>query len=117
MLARAAAAEIGARDQEFRPLEARLIEDELGVLAPLQVIAPAGEQPLAEPRPARRDRLGLRNDRIRIDIGPQQRRRDALFDRKFLHHRFRASSTERSGYAREPGNPARAEFPRIYARS
>src|SRR3546814_15312147 len=52
VLAARPASEIGAREQDLRRRKARVVEDEVGVgiARPDGVIAPAGEQPVGQPR-------------------------------------------------------------------
>src|SRR5690349_17070799 len=71
VLARRAGAEVGARDQDRRPFVLRLVEHEGGVLAP------GGEQALAEAGPAHLLEVLSRDDLVGVDVAAAQRHRAA----------------------------------------
>src|SRR6185503_4365820 len=67
-LARAAAAEVLVGDQDARPAERLLVEDEAGYLVAGIVVAPPGKQPAAEIGMRRAQPCG-RDDGIGVDVG------------------------------------------------
>src|SRR5687767_5566332 len=79
MLARGAAAEVLAREQDGGVLEARLVQDELRVLAPRR------EQALAEPGALDRFQVLLRDDLVGVDVGAVERRHQAVQDGELVH--------------------------------
>src|SRR5581483_10345969 len=86
MLPRGAAAEVGARQQNLRALIAREVQHEIriGRLA-LTLVTQVGEEIRAEPGARNLAQESLRNDLIRIDVGPIQRHHQAVERRKWLH--------------------------------
>src|ERR1700731_1814586 len=85
MLARTAASEIVARDQNRRALVARLVQHEILVLAAVRITPPINKQPSLKPRPYHSLEKLLRNNLIGIDISPIQRRNHPSKIFKFLH--------------------------------
>ena len=85
MLARRAAAEIIAGDQDLRLAIGRLVEHEFRQFLAVLVIAHLIEQRLAEPRPLDRLQELLRDDHVGIDIDDIERSRDAGQGFEFLH--------------------------------
>src|SRR5687768_14044923 len=79
VLARGAAAEILAREQDLRSLEARLVEDEL------RVLAPGAEQAFGEADALDRSQVLLRDDLVGVDVGAVERR-DQRVQHGELHH-------------------------------
>ena len=71
MLAGRAGAEVGARDQDRRAFVLRLVEHE-GL-----VLAPGGEQALAEAGPAHLLEVLGRDDLVGVDVAAAQRHRAA----------------------------------------
>ena len=68
VLARTAAAEIVARQQNFRVLSARRVEDEIGLRIALRVIAPVAEELLVEAFFRGGLQEARRNDLVGIDV-------------------------------------------------
>src|SRR5262249_45325782 len=83
-LARAAAAEVRAGDEDACGAVARLVEHEIGNLLALRVVAPVGKQ-LGTEVDRRRQHVDRRNDRAGIDVGANERRRDVAQDGKLFH--------------------------------
>src|SRR5690606_8033183 len=95
VLARAAAAEVVAREQDLRAVVARLVEHEVGVERTLAVVraglADVEVAPLVEgvgAEPATLDRLQelLRDDRVGVDVGAVERRDQAVELGKRIHY-------------------------------
>ena len=76
VLARRAAAEIVAGDEDLGVAVGRLVEHEIRVLRAVVAVAHLGEQPLAEAGPLDRLQILLRDDHVGVDIDDRQRRRD-----------------------------------------
>src|SRR6266852_9952 len=85
VLARGAAAEIVARDQDLRLAIGRLVEHEVGILAAVVAIALLREQARAEPGALDGLEVLLGNDRVGVDVDHVQRRRDALKRGELVH--------------------------------
>src|SRR5918999_1460126 len=79
VLARGAAAEVLAPEEDGCRLVPRLIEHELRVLAPV------GEQALAEPGALDRREVLLRDDLVGVDVGAVERRDEAVQDGELVH--------------------------------
>src|SRR5262249_47374580 len=79
VLARRAAAEVAAREQDPRSTALRPVELEAGVLRPLE------EHELAEARPLDSLQELLRHDLVRIDVGPVEHGRRGGQARERLH--------------------------------
>src|SRR5688572_5792048 len=79
VLARGAAAEVPARKQDGGALVARLVQDEVRILAPF------GEQALPEPRALDRRQVLLRDDLVGVDVGAVERRHQAVQDGELVH--------------------------------
>ncbi|MPN40184.1 hypothetical protein SDC9_187720 [bioreactor metagenome] len=79
MLARGAGAEIGAGHQHGRLLVSRLVEQELGVLAP------GCEQPVFEAGAGDALQVDSRNDLIGVDIAAAQRDGDTGVRTELVH--------------------------------
>src|ERR1700733_12750617 len=86
MLAARTAAEIVAGNQHLGVAVARLVEDEIGILAAVVVVALLREQSLAKAGALDGLQILLRDDHVGIYIDDLQRRRDA-FQRGELFHR------------------------------
>src|SRR5687768_11187115 len=79
VLARRAAAEILAREQDARALVLRPVEHEVRILAPL------GEQAHRVARALDRRQVLLWDDLVGVDVGPVERRHDAVQDGELVH--------------------------------
>src|SRR5262245_24205660 len=79
VLARGADAEVLAREQDLRALVARLVEHELGVLAP------RGEAGVAEAGALDRLQVLLRNDLVGVDVRAVERNNEGLHDGELVH--------------------------------
>src|SRR3954466_10638322 len=91
-----AAAEIVAGDPHLRIAIGGLVEDEIGILASVVLVALLGEEPLAKAGALDGLEVLLRNDHVGVDIDDLQRRRDA-FQRGELVH-----GCAFPGWSREP---------------
>jgi hypothetical protein len=85
VLARGAAAEIVAGDQNLGIAIGRLVEDEIRVLAAVVVVAHLREQALAEAGPLDRLEVILGDDHVGVDIHHVQGGRDGGQRGEFLH--------------------------------
>ncbi|EXI71397.1 MAG: hypothetical protein AW07_03625 [Candidatus Accumulibacter sp. SK-11] len=94
MLARAAAAEVLARQQDLCPLVTRLIEHEVRVAWPLRAvlarfadipIAPFVEQVGTKARTPDRLQELLRYDRVGVDVGAVERHHESVEASEFFH--------------------------------
>src|SRR5262245_6257614 len=88
VLARRAAAEVLAREQDVRALVLRPVEHEL------RVAAPGGEQPGRVAGALDRLQVFLRDDLVGVDVGAVQRRDQPVQDGEFLHQRHSLTSTK-----------------------
>ena len=89
VLARGAAAEIVARDDDLRLAIGRLVQHEIGVLRAVLVVAHLREEAGAEPGPLDRLEVLLRDDHVGVDIGDLERCGDAGERGEGLHGRSR----------------------------
>src|SRR5262245_41666309 len=78
MLARAAAAEVIAREQDLRVLSARLVEDEIRIGVALGVVPPVVEELLVETDLGRRLQEARGDDLVGIDVIDRQRHHAAF---------------------------------------
>ena len=85
VLARRAAAEIVAGDQNLRLAIGRLVEDEVRVLAAVVVVARFGEQALAEAGALDGLQVLLGDHHVGVDIDDAQGRRDAFEGGELFH--------------------------------
>src|SRR5689334_3353653 len=116
VLARGADAEILAREQDLRALVARLVEDEL------RILAPRSEAGVAEAAALDRLQVALRNDLVGIDVGAVERHDQRLEDGELVHQRHSRTSTKwpaiaaaaaMAGLTRCVRPPARSEERRV----
>src|SRR5216683_784069 len=84
-LARAAAAEILAGDQDLRLPVGRLVEDEIRVLRPVIAVAQLVEEGLAQAGALDRLQMLLGDDLVGVDIDHRQRRGDAVERGELVH--------------------------------
>ncbi|MDF9790582.1 hypothetical protein M2440_001283 [Methylorubrum extorquens] len=100
VLARGAAAEIVADHEGLGVAVGRLVEDEIGILRAVVVVAHFREQALPQPGALDRLEILLGDDAVGIDVDDPHGRGDALQGRELFH---RSSRNRR----RRPGiNPA-----------
>src|SRR6266851_3556063 len=85
VLARAAAAEILAGDQDLRLPVGRLVEDEIRVLRPVIAVAQLVEEGLAQAGALDRLQMLLGDDLVGVDIDHRQRRGDAVERGELVH--------------------------------
>src|SRR5216684_7221952 len=85
VLARAAAAEILADDQDLRLPVGRLVEDEIRVLRPVIAVAQLVEEGLAQAGALDRLQMLLGDDLVGVDIDHRQRRGDAVERGELVH--------------------------------
>ncbi len=85
VLARRAAAEIVAGDQDLGFAIGRLVEHEVGVLAAVVLVAHLGEQALAQPGALDRLQVLLGDDHVGVDIDHLQGGGDAFQRGEFFH--------------------------------
>ena len=85
MLAARAATEIVSGDQNLGVAIGRLVEDEIGVLAAVVLVALFREQALAKPGTLDGLQVLLGNHHVGIDIDDLQRRCDAFQRGEFFH--------------------------------
>src|SRR6478736_4297703 len=88
VLARGAAAEVLAREQDARALVLRPVQHEL------RIVAPGGEQPFGVARALDRLQVLLRDDLVGIDVGAIERRNQAVQDGELFHQRHSRTSTK-----------------------
>src|SRR5262245_3687583 len=88
VLARGADAKVLAREQDLRALVTRLVEHELGVLAP------RGEAGVAEPGALDRLQVLLRNDLVGVDVRAVERHDEGFQDGELVHQRHVLTSTK-----------------------
>src|SRR5678815_4480014 len=88
MLARGADAEVAAREQDLRPLVARLVQHEC------RILAPRGEAGVAEAGALDRLQVLLRDDLVGVDVRAIERRDERLEDGERVHQRQLRMSTK-----------------------
>src|SRR5208282_3714282 len=117
VLARRAAAEIAASDQDLCLAISRLVEHKIGVLAAVVAVALFGEQSLAKPGALDGFQILLGDDHVGVDVDHLQRRRDALEHGEFFHmppyQNGCVASVTLNGVAPDAGQPcpaAEADF-------
>src|ERR1039458_4077162 len=88
MLARRSAAEVLSCNQNARAFIARLVQYEVGVLAPIRAEAPVIEHKLAKARALDPLQKLLGDDLVGIDVDPVERRDESAMDSKWFHRVF-----------------------------
>src|SRR5271157_1587964 len=93
MLARAAAAEIVARQQHLRALPARLVQDEIGIGVPLGVVPPVVEKLLVQPQLGSGFQEARGDDLVGVHVVDGERNHAAFEIRERLHSSVLTSVT------------------------
>ncbi len=112
MLARGAAAEIVAGDDDLGVAIGGLVENEIGLFAPILIVAHLGEQRRAEPGALDGLEILLGDDHVGIDIDDRHGRGDARQCRELVHDNFshktpdRTNRTRRYVHAVSTANPS-----------
>src|SRR5205085_11044863 len=97
MLARGAAAEIVAGDQDLGVPVGRLVEHEIGVLSSVVAVALLGKQTLAETGALDGFQVLLGDDHVGVDVDHPQRRRNAFKRGELVHSGCRSCPFAFSG--------------------
>src|SRR6266545_2470113 len=105
VLARGAATEVVARDEDLAALRLGAVQDEVGARLPLRVVAPVGEEAVAEPLLVGHLEEATRDDLIGVDVLARDDDGAALDDEDRFHASPPPAAADRRPRPRRPRPP------------